>query len=328
MTSSDPIEQLDLQSAIAALQRDWSNLTPRIRTLDHCVGCDCAGVTVRLHYPAFRQGAATIRDLVEVINYYLVHFALPRAEVAKVMELYGKIDGEEFRVKISQLSQSAISLFKRANEATNRNGEAGELILYLMTEWILEAPQILAKMSLKTNPQMAIHGADGVHVRYKPETSTLLLYWGEAKLYADVRRAIDAAVQSIKEALDPEKIEHELHLVERNIDLSGLGERAKSAFLRYLDPFDEASNQRHNVSTCLIGFDFKAFQSVAGANSDANEEKFCELARESLGRITTEFSSSLKAAGLGDQLVEVFLFPVPSVQELRDLFQAKIGRGP
>src|SRR5712671_4144504 len=34
--------------------------------------------------------------------------------------------------------------------------------------------------------------------------------------------------------------------------------------LRHLDPFDEASNQRHNVSTCLIGFDFEGLQKIVG----------------------------------------------------------------
>jgi Cap4 SAVED domain len=280
---------------------------------------------MRVHYPSFRQGAATVSDLVEVIIHYLIHFALPRAEVIGVMELYGKIDAEDFRVRVSQLFQSAISLFKRANEATNRNGEAGELILYLMTEWVLEAPQLIAKMSLKTNQQMAVHGADGVHVRYKPETSTLLLYWGESKLYADVGAAIGSAVQSIKDALDPEKIRHELELVGRNIDFSGLGEKAKMALLRHLDPFDEASNQRHNVSTCLIGFDVEAFQNIVGLGNDAAEAKFCEFARENLSALAQKLSTSLKDAGLGDQPIEMFFFPVPSVQQLRDLFQAKIG---
>lgn len=325
MTASQPIEPSDLQSAIAALRRDYPNLAPRIRKLEHNVTCASAGVSIRLHYPSFRQGAATVSDLVEVIVHYLVHFALPRAEVARVMELYGKIDAEEFRVKLSQLAQSAISLFKRANEATNRNGEAGELILYLMTEWILEAPQIIAKMLLKTNPQMPVHGADGVHVRYKPETSTLMLYWGESKLYADVGAAIDSAVKSISEALDPGMIKHELELVGRNIDFSGLAEKARMEMLRHLDPFDEASNQRHNVSTCLIGFDFEGFQKIVGLDGDAAEAKFCVLAQEKLNALTEKLTNSLEGAGLGNQPVELFFFPVPSVQELRDLFQAKIG---
>jgi hypothetical protein len=325
LASSQPIEPSDLQAAIAALQRDYSKLAPRIRKLEHSVSCACAGVTMRVHYPSFRQGTATVSELVEVIVHSLIHFALPRAEVTRVMDLYGTITAEEFTVRVSQLFQSAISLFKRANEATNRNGEAGELILYLMTEWILEAPQLIAKMSLKTNPQMPVHGADGVHVGYRSETSTLLLYWGESKLYADVGQAIAVAVQSMTEALDPEKIKHELELVGRNIDFSGLDEKAKLVLLRHLDPFDEASNQRYDVSTCLIGFDFDAFQKIVGLDSDAAEAQFCELAREMLSALATKLSTSLKDAGLDARPIELFFFPVPSVQQLRNLFQAKIG---
>jgi hypothetical protein len=68
---------------------------------------------------------------------------------------------------------------------------------YLLTEWILEAPQLLAKMSLKTNKEMPVHGADGVHVRFCEDAQQLRFYWGESKLYADVGQGITAAVSSV-----------------------------------------------------------------------------------------------------------------------------------
>ena len=83
---------------------------------------------------------------------------------------------------------------------------------------------------------MPVHGSDGIHVRYFPEQSRLLLYWGESKLYADVGDAINAAISSIAEALQPTKMQHEIELVQRNIDFSGLDDAAKSAILKYLDP--------------------------------------------------------------------------------------------
>jgi HamA len=146
------------------------------------VKCGCKGVTLRLHFPSLRQSKPTVFELIEVILPYLVPFALPRSEVNAVDALYGKTGSEHFKLRYFQLVESAKSLFKRANEATNRNGEAGELLLYLLTEWVLGAPQLIAKMSLKTNRDMPVHGADGVHVRYSKNDNRLLLCWGESKL--------------------------------------------------------------------------------------------------------------------------------------------------
>lgn len=325
----------DLEAALAALSRDYSRLSPRIRTLEHTVSCECNGVVLRLHFPSFRQGQATVQELTDCIIRFLTQFAMPRTQVAAVSSLYGTVSEDDFIAHYSQLSESARRLFKQANEATNRNGEAGELLLYLLTEWVLSAPQIIAKMSLKTNRQMPVHGADGVHAKYCSEKGRLYLYWsekgrlylywGESKLYADVGQSISAAVRSIVEALDPEKMKHEIELVQRNIDFSGLDDASKQAFLRYLDPFEEAYNERYDVTTCLIGFDFEAFKSIAPSDADSAEAKFAGLAQEKLKEIAPKVSSKLVEAGLAGRPLEIFFFPVPSVQEFRDLFQTKIG---
>lgn len=330
MTVPKPPDQklatpVDLEAAVAALRKDYSKLTARIRTLTHSVECDCAGVNLRFHFPSLRQGQPTIHELVDAIALYLMPFALPRSEVAEVYGLYGTISADDFTTRLLQLSESAKSLFKRANEATNRNGEAGELLLYLLTEWVLGAPQIIAKMSLKTNRDMPVHGADGVHVRFSKADGKLLLYWGESKLYANVTDAITAAAKSLSEAMQPEKLKHEIELVQRNIDFSGLQADEKKALLQYLDPFDETYNDRHDVITCLVGFDFDGFAKVAKADTSKSDEEFISLAKQELSEVAPKLAKALKAAGLANKPVEIFFFPMPSVQSMRDIFQAKIG---
>jgi hypothetical protein len=315
----------DLETAVAALSKDYSRLSPRIRVLTHSVTCKCAGVVLRLHFPAFRQGKPTIFELVDAISHELVHFALPRSQVAALKSQHNKISADEFMLKNSQLIDSAKSLFIQANKATNRNGEAGELLLYLLTEWILAAPQIIAKMSLKTNSAMPVHGADGVHVRYSKKDKRLFLYWGESKLHANVGDAITAGAKSIVEALKPDKIKHEIDLVQRNIDFSGMGAAEKAAFLRYLDPFSEDYNERHDVTTCLIGFDFDGFATVAKSDPAKAESEFVELAKKRLQTLGPTLAKAFTAAGLDKQPMEIFFFPVPSVKDLRDTFQQKIG---
>lgn len=327
MTLSKNIEDepSDLEAALAGLRRDYSKLVPRLRALEHTVTCECEGVNLRLHFPAFRQGNATVYELVDAIVHFLTSFALPRSDVKAVDDLYGKVSVDDFKLKVSQLSESAKALFKRANQATNRNGEAGELLLYLLTEWILDAPQLVAKMSLKTNREMPIHGSDGIHVRYFPDEARLFLYWGESKLYADIDDAITAAISSISEAFEPEKMQHEIELVQRNIDFSGLDYAGRSAILRYLDPFDDAYNERHDVTTCLLGFNFDAFKAVSSSQPERTEAEFIKLAEAKLKELAPKLATNINTAKLANRPIEIFFLPVPSVQELRDLFQAKIG---
>lgn len=315
----------DLETAVAGLRKDYSKLNARIRVLSHTVTCECSGVVLRLHFPAFRQSKPTIQELIDAIFHYLVPFALPRSAVKALDDQYGKIEPDDFKLRHSQLLENAKSLFIRAHKATKRNGEAGELLLYLLTEWILEAPQLIAKMSLKTNREMPVYGADGVHVRYSKSKGRLHLFWGESKIHADVGSAISQAVDSITNALDPDKLKHEIDLVQRNIDFSGLDKVEREALLKYLDPFEEAYNERHDITTALIGFDFDGFSDVEQLDPDQAEAKFVELAGKKLKELAPKLASVLKTAGLQKHPLELFFFPVPSVRIFRDLFQKKIG---
>ncbi|UVO33261.1 DUF1837 domain-containing protein [Bradyrhizobium arachidis] len=321
----DAEEAADLKSALAALSKDYGSLAARIRVLTHAIVCPSTGVTLRLHFPSFRQSKPTVAELVDAIATYLVHFALPRSEVEALTSAYQSIEAFDFMKRYSILESRARALFIKANQTTNRNGEAGELLLYLLTEWILGAPQLIAKMALKTNPNMPVHGADGVHICYREIDKKLLLYWGESKLYADVGEAIAAAAKSISEALKPEKLQHEINLVQQNIDLSGLTPEAKDALLQYLNPFEESYNERHDVTTCLVGFDFDGFAKVAKVVADEAEAKFKSFAEAELSKVAPTLEKALTDAGLQTQPVEIFFFPVPSVGDFRDLFQKKIG---
>jgi HamA len=319
----ETIEEINVERFVSALRRDYSKLSVRVRELTHSVNCDCEGVVLRLHFPTISQGKAAIWELVNAILDYMTPFALHRSQVEELEREYGKIPADEYRMKCERQQREAISLFIRAQKATNRNGEAGELILFLLTEWILKAPQLLAKLPLKTNRDMPVHGTDGIHVGYVPGKNTLCTYWGESKLYKDVNEAISKAVESIEKALGAESVEYELALVARNISGAGLSSEQKSLLLSFLDPLEsENYNKRVNVTTCLIGFDFDAYKQL-DVNSD--EQQFAPLALAKLRELAPRLSASLKAAGIQSHLVEMFFFPVPSVQDLRDQFQAKIG---
>lgn len=320
------MSQNDLETALAALQRSWQPLAVRIKTVEHDVETSCSQLTLRLHFPAFRERESTVNDLVEVISKYMARFCLPRKQLAKTYAKKGMLDDEDYHLELTRLDHEAASLFIRGNRLSNRNGEGGELLLYLMTEWVLSAPQIIAKMSLKTNRQVPAHGSDGVHVRYDAATSRLVIFSGEAKLQKSLGKAISSAVESIGNALNAEQMSHELNLIKRNIDFTGMNKAAKSALLEYLNPYGTSSNARVEAVTCLIAFDFETFETIRTSSTDIDPDAvFAVAARKAIAKAGQAIANALTNAGLGGRQVELFLFPLPSTSAFRTLFQNRIG---
>lgn len=161
-----------LQASIEALGRNLSWFANNLGCIEHSVVTDCSFLTLRLHYPNFRQRKPMVAELIDAVSLQVIHLLLPPAPSKRAPAVLRQLSGDEFMKRHALLRQEAYHLFKRAHRATNRNGEAGELIFYLLTEWILGAPQIIAKMG-QDHRDMAVHGADGVHVRYCADTGLL-----------------------------------------------------------------------------------------------------------------------------------------------------------
>jgi len=173
--------QLDVEAFVSALRREYPKLSVRIRELIHTIKCDCDGVTLRLHYPAIARGQATVQELIAAISDYITPFAVHRKRISDLESQYGEIPPEQYRVECERLQKEANDVFIKAKKKANKSGEAGELLLFVLTEWILKAPQLLAKLPLKTSRDVPVHGTDGIHVGYWPEKDALCIYWGEAK---------------------------------------------------------------------------------------------------------------------------------------------------
>lgn len=231
----------------------------------------------------------------------------------------------EIQASATRLYQQAVDLFKRARKKANRNGEFGELVAYILTEQVLQAPQLIAKMSLKTNSQMPVHGSDGIHVSYDHDTDSLCLIWGEAKCYASATAAISEAVGSIKESLEHKKMERELFLIEQNVDHSGIGQKARDALLDFLDPMSEQYNKRIDRSVALIAFDFDKFAAVKSLPTSKVEAAFVSDLTSAMEAISKTVDGRLTADGISSHTIDFFFFPVPSIDTMRSLFQDKIG---
>jgi hypothetical protein len=309
---------------VSSLQGNFSSLSKLVRSLKP-KSYSNGNITVRGHYLPFQGAKPRLGELLEHISLYICNFALSRAEIDAVHDKVRNASEQEKLLAYIGLRDSAAELFIKAQKSTNRNGECGELLLYLLTEWVLEAPQLLAKMSMKTTSSMPVHSSDGIHVKFDANSNKLIFFWGEAKIHKTIGSALSDAVNSISSALEHSKLKEDIRLVRRFIGTTGLPVDAQAKIVEYLDPLSESYDQKIYASTCLIGFDFAAFKKLATVETDKIEAFFAKELEEQLVKATSSLNSLLAAKNISHHRLEIFFLPVTSVAELRDDWQQRIG---
>ncbi len=269
----------------------------------------------------------TFDEFVNVLAEHLTPFCLPRNEINDAFKDISPTDHVALGSASDRLNNKARSLFIRAKKGSNRSGEAGEIALYILNEWVLEAPQIVSKMYLKTNNNMPVHGTDGIHAKYDSESQKLLLYWGESKCYQSFSGALDAALTSIKDFIDEGHEQREIDIITDHYDLGELDDASKNAILEFLDPYSENSNERIAIFSCLLLFE-DPYALDGDINGDEIEAAFAKELANVADKFVSSIAETLKKRGLEKARFEFFLLPVPSSQDFRDKFQARIGWPP
>jgi hypothetical protein len=309
---------------VSSLQGNFSSLAKLICSLEP-KSCSNDYITIRGHYLPFQGSKPRLGELLEHISLYICNFALSRSEIDAVHDKVRTASEQEKLLAYIWLRDSAAELFIKAQKSTNRNGECGELLLYLLTEWILEAPQLLAKMSMKTTSSMPVHSSDGIHVKFDAQSNKLVFFWGEAKIHKTIGSALSDAVNSISTALEHSKLKEDIRLVRRFISTTGLPVNAQAKIVEYLDPLSDSYDQKLYASTCLIGFDFATFSKLATVNANEIESFFAKELEEELKKATKSLQSLLTTKNISHHRLEVFFLPVESVAQLRNDWQMKIG---
>ena len=312
---------MDLGQQLACLLGNFDELSPRIRHLNYNTDACGDRIEVRCNYISFRDDAPTVDDFVDVISDHIVPFCLPRKEIREAQDELANGDHVKAGRIMRALSERARRLFMKAKRGSGRSGEAGEIALYILNEWVLTAPQIVSKMYLKTNNNMPVHGTDGIHARYDEAKKKLYLYWGESKAHKTLSSALNDALDSIKKFIEDEQQQREIEIISAYPDFDGLSEETQKAFLKYLDPYHEDSGDRVPVFSCLLIHEFK----IPKGKSGEVEASYVEKVNASMQKFIDSIQSKISDNGLETSRFEFFLLPVPSVQVLRDKFQKKIG---
>lgn len=147
----------------------------------------------------------------------------------------------------ARLHREARALFRKMT----LSGEAGEMLLFFLLEAVLRAPQLIAKMELKTNPNMEIHGSDGIHCRWHQADNILDVYFGEAKLEKSVSSALSSLFTSLEGFHRDGLRDHEIGMVTSHFKHAD--ESLKTHLLGLIDRQSSAHNCRVNHA-CLVGY--------------------------------------------------------------------------
>lgn len=259
------------------------------------------------------NGRVRTRALAKAIIGRAVMYCIPRSKIREARENY---DAEGDWGPFSALENEAKSLFVK--QLTT--GEPGELLLFLLQEFVLGIPQIVAKMPNKTSTKMHYHGSDGLHAQLAAN-GTLELYWGESKLHESLNKALKEAFESLADYLDVSdrnKVDTDLRLIRDNMDLDD-EELAKRVFLYFADETDESADVEYKAA-CLVGFDLSAYPTLNAKNPEVTAE-----IQKLINSWTTTLDRRVGKAKFERFHIELFMVPFESVAEFRIEFLGELG---
>lgn len=260
------------------------------------------------------NGRPRIEDLVEAVAEHVLDYAIPRSEYRAAREEADRTGSSQ---KVVRLHTKARKLFTDLIQS----GEGGELLLFALAEKRLQLPQLICKMSLKTNTRMHIHGADGLHAGVDEQTGKLLLYWGESKIFGDVTSAVRDCLKSLAPMLhDHEASKRDLQLLQRHLDVDN--EELENALKKFLNPDDPAFNSLEFRGLCLVGFDCDAYPK---GPSKTELNAVVSAITSTLPGWKQHVAKRVREEKINAFSMHFLFVPFPSADEFRTLFREHLG---
>ncbi|MFO0832378.1 MAG: DUF1837 domain-containing protein [Phycisphaerales bacterium] len=322
LTGTNPLA--DLQAMLSASRQNYDACIGHVQH-QHTV----AGVTAttRLHHLKFdANGQPKVDALAKCLVNHAIDYAISARNRPAVMTAQ---EGARYMQEARKLFRVVAAPVGTADLA----GEAGELLLYFLLEAVIGAPQVVAKIELKTNPALEVNGSDGIHMRWNATDNLVDVYFGESKMYTDVGAALTNAFKSIENFHTNGMRDHEYSMVTKFF--KGVDDNVKAAVAEVLDTGKPGPGARINHA-CLIGYDWTATGMTPGQALAAIEAEYCRQYLLEAPRLHTllkaRFDTCQRATN-GCQpppcqcqwkqyRFEVFFLPLASVQAFRDAFNA------
>jgi len=305
----------ELQQIVAG---DPAELDVHLRLVERDVALKGCEIKVHCHcLTVDGNGRVKPHRLAEFLRNSIVDYAIPksRMEAARARDL---------KYKSSSATTALVHEAKGLFTDLSKTGEGGEMLLYILAERFLELPQVLCKMHLKTDPQVHYHGADGIYARITKE-GILKLYWGESKIYSDVKAAIRDCIKSLAPFLN--EVDHEGASRERDLgllsDKTDLNDpNLTSAFKQYFDKSSPKSNRIEYCGIALIGFSADFYP---GDDIKAVADEISDAARSAMKDWVDEISSRAISEKIQKFDIQFLCVPIPSADGFRSAFLEALG---
>lgn len=294
------------------LQVSKKHCEAHLAHLDTSISLAGANTTLRLHYVQFSPNhEPRFDDLARLLVRHIIRYVLSistRDTLTK--QLDEPMEGDLF-IK-------ARDFFRKIKDS----GEVGELLLFCLMESVLQAPQMVCKMELKTNAKDEVKGSDGIHMNWNTAEDCLNVFIGEAKLYGDIGDALDSAFESIKDFIEKKRQQEELGLVTSHFKYTEAG--FKDEVHAYLNG-DDANKKFKVTHACLIGWDWNKYVEMT-QHPEKFKSEFPAHYTSYKPNLIKLLDFRLKKFGHLHLSHEFFFIPFQSVQAFRDHFY-RILRG-
>jgi Cap4 SAVED domain len=255
----------------------------------------------------------------------IIGYCLPRKRLLKVISKHAT-NPNDLSSAMAALRREARKAFQEYRVAhPARSGEGGELLAYAFTEHFLRAPMAIAKMHTKTNTEMPVFGADGVHLRYLVDAGVLEVIYLESKVHKTIASGARDAAESIRDFLEGSQRGHELRLALDFGNFDHLDEEAQQALEDFLDPYAGARTaDRRDRHACLLAYSEPAYKAVGdGAEMKEIRTKFGEGCEPR----ATSVANAYAAKNLPSDRITTFILGLPSVAEFRREFERALSNG-
>lgn len=280
----------------------------------------------RLLFVRYQEHKPLVDEFVELLSNQLVNYAIPlkKRKAANRSGAKSRTGGDTAMGQ--KLNREAINLLLKYNSAgTERYGELGELISYVVAVHFMGAPQVGSKMSLKTNTEMPVHGVDGIHARCNGDGS-VTFFMLESKFAPSSTDATYAFCESIEKFYAGRgALLNELRLVTDLSNLDGLPEPHRTSAIEFFSPYSTsgASRKRRDRHVGSLLYNEAAYNdrlSVDDEDIEKHESHFAALLETRRSHMRTILTKQALARKMDLAICEVFLVAVPDTEELKKTF--------
>ncbi|MDO4256337.1 MAG: DUF1837 domain-containing protein [Kocuria sp.] len=303
-----------IEQFLALARGTSSSLIEFLPAYEEAVTLPGTSTLVRTHFLAHdANGTPAVDQLAGAMAAAAMDFCIPRSKLERAFAEYNE---NRSTAGIVSLNEQARNLFVKSESS----GEGGELLLFLLLERVLQRPQLISKMALKTNTEMHVHGSDGIHASLASD-GVLDIYWGESKLYKSSSDAFRDCFESIAPYLRADGASHrkqDLLLVRDHLNVPQM---ELAAYL--LEYFDETNPKTLKVrwnGVCLVGFDHDNYPNVVALDQDRKKK-----VSEAVGRWHKAVGNRIKEFEIVDVNIDLFCIPMPDVADLRARVLTRMG---